>query len=365
MIQIDTNIPLKELTSFKVGGPADYFVVVKTVDDVVRVLDYARERSIEVLVLGGGSNIVMSDSGFRGLVMYMQISGFQIVEENSDQVLVQISSGENWDKVVDTAVQNGWWGIENLSHIPGSMGAFAVQNVGAYGQDASQVVEYVEAIEVATGQLRRFSKDECNFRYRASIFNKEHKAKYVIVNTVLKLSKVPKPNLSYADLAKRFESTTATLPNIRKAIVEIRNKKFPFPTDATNGSAGSFFKNTILTEEQFKLTYQKIKGSISEEVAEKFLANKRSADVSGMVKVSSAFLVDICGLKGEKHGGVIVNIEQPLVIRNTGTATAKDILGLMKKIRSEVYKKTGVFLENEPELIGFTPNELADALEFS
>ena len=362
MINIDKNILLKEFTTFRVGGPADYFTVVKSAEDLHEALSYARDQKLSVLILGGGSNLVISDAGFRGLVVYIQIPGYKILNESDTGVVVDIASGENWDRVVNTAVQNGWWGIENLSHIPGSMGGFAVQNVGAYGQDASQVVDSVNVVEIATGALKVFKGTECEFGYRASIFNRKFKGQFVIVSTVLKLSKIPKPNLKYDDLAKRFSNSNPSLGEIRSAVIEIRDKKFPFPTGLDNGSAGSFFKNAILTSQEFEALIEKVKSGfspgISDQAVSKLLEQKSRSQSPDQIKISSALLIDICELKGMQVGGVIVNPPQPLVLKNTGTAKASDVLDLMKKVRTVVFEKTGVVLLNEPELVGFSEDEV-------
>lgn len=368
MIQIKQKIHLKEFTTFKIGGVADYFAAVHTVEDLKEALNFSREENLKVLVLGGGSNMLISDSGFRGLVVYMQIQGLQIISEDQSSIKIRIASGENWDTVVETAVQNGWWGIENLSHIPGSAGAFAVQNVGAYGQDASQVVESVQAISVSTGQQHSFTAAECQFGYRSSIFNRLHKGEYVITHTTLFLSKAAKPNLSYKDLAAALLSPLSPqqpgLADIRKAVISIRDKKFPYPKDATNGSAGSFFKNVLLDKNQFERLSTSIKNNFDDSVQQRWQALSIRESAEG-IKVSSAFLLDICGFKGAQVGGARVNQNQPLVLMNTGKATANEVLELAGKIRKEVFSKTAVSLEPEPEFIGFSEGELDQYLKIN
>jgi UDP-N-acetylmuramate dehydrogenase len=234
----EENVPLGPMTTFKVGGVARFFVRVQNVEELSEALMFAKVRNLPVFVLGGGSNIVISDKGFDGLVITLGMVGNEVVYETDDEVLVRVGSGEAWDDVVWFASMKKFWGIENLSHIPGNVGAFVVQNVGAYGQEASQVVDIVEVYDRQTGEVSAISNSECKFDYRSSIFNRDHKGRYVVLSLTLKLSKKPKPNLSYLDLSefmKKF-ALEETLENIRHAVITIRDEKFPYPVGAKGGN---------------------------------------------------------------------------------------------------------------------------------
>ena len=351
--------------------------------DALEAFGFAKEKGIKTFVLGGGSNVLVSDEGFDGLVIRVVNKGVEVLSEipplappkiggEDGAVLLKVASGEAWDDVVKLAVQSGWWGIENLSHIPGSTGAIAVQNVGAYGQEAGRVIESVTVFDKETGAVKNLKNKDCGFAYRQSIFNSSGKGKYIIFDIVFKLSKSAAPNLEYRDLKNYFGpqrtlsvASNATSPpkgesnkvlslsEIRKAIIYIRDKKFPFPVEAKNGNAGSFFKNIILTGKK----YQEVKIRVNKafgKVAVDGLENKKNVVNSEKIKVSAAFLIELCGLKNLQSGGAAINQNQPLVIINqTGTATAKDVLNLAGQIKREVLSKTGIELKFEPELIGF------------
>jgi UDP-N-acetylmuramate dehydrogenase len=366
MIQIKENIKLADYTTFHIGGPADYFCVVEDFGEIREALDFAKQKNIPVLILGGGSNVLISDEGFRGLVMHVVNPGFEMIEEDDSSVLVIVGSGEVWDNVVKTTVEKGWWGIENLSHIPGLMGGFAVQNVGAYGQEASQVVLSVTALDMSDNSLCTFKNSECNFTYRKSIFNTTEKGKYIILQTVIRLSKTPKPNVSYGDVSGYFQNKNIISPTqeqIREAIIEIRNKKFPFPKEVKGGNAGSFFRGPLLDEDSFA----KMKGQIIEtfgaEAGNKLQSMESRLKVPQGYKTPFAFILDLCGVKGFQMGGAQVNSSQPSIILNaTGQASARDVIELFKKVQKQVYKKLGVHFEIEPELVGFAALDIHDII---
>ena len=249
-MEIKENIKLAPYTTFKIGGPAKFLGVVKDQFDALQAFEFAKDKSLATLVLGGGSNLLISDDGFEGLVMKVENRGIEILNQNENQVLLKVASGEVWDEVVKFAVQNGWWGIENLSHIPGSTGAIAVQNVGAYGQEAKNVIESVTVFDRQTGQITSIDNAGCGFSYRSSIFNTAYKGRYIIFYINFILQKNGQPNLSYRDLQKKFNGQNPSLQEIRQAVTEIRDTKFPFPTEAKKGNAGSFFKNPILAKEE-------------------------------------------------------------------------------------------------------------------
>lgn len=356
-MKFEENVKLAPYTTFKIGGEASFFCVVKNQFDAQEAFEFAKEKNLETFVLGGGSNLVVSDNGFKGLVMKVEGSGIEIVSENETEILLKVSAGENWDKVVEFTVKNNWWGLENLSHIPGSTGAIAVQNVGAYGQEAKNIIKSVGVYDMQNHTINVIEARECKFEYRKSIFNKQEKGRYIIFDVTFKLSKTPQPILNYRDLQNKFLGAIPTLDEIRKTIIETRDKKFPFPNSAKKGNAGSFFKNPILKPREYGILKTTIASVFGEEKA---LALETKIFLEkNQIKVPAAFLLDICGLKNLEHEGAVINENQPLVIVNSsGEAKAESVLELASKVLKKVHSQTGILLKIEPELLGFTEGEL-------
>jgi UDP-N-acetylmuramate dehydrogenase len=358
MLDFKKDISFKELTTFAIGGPASLFVDVKDEAELSEALVYAKQERLQVLVMGGGSNMLVSDNGFNGLVIRLLNKGIDEVGKDQSSVQLSVASGEVWDDVAAYAAAHNYWGIENLSHIPGRMGAFAVQNVGAYGQEASQVVEEIEAYDREEGKLVVLTGAECHFGYRKSIFNSEAKGKYVILRTKLRLSLVAEPMLKYPDLQRRFEGVIPTIQEIREFIIETRNKKFPFPTSAVNGNSGSFLKNFTINEAEYEELRKRFEEHFPDKVQRLEELRNRFLNPNG-IKVPTAFLVETCGLKGMEVGGAKINPAQPVVIINaSGQAKAVDVLSLVKEVRRPIREKLGLHVYTEPEIIGFEAAEL-------
>ncbi|MBU1038895.1 UDP-N-acetylmuramate dehydrogenase [Patescibacteria group bacterium] len=360
MIKVQENYSLAPLTTFKIGGPARFFIEISSAAELVEALSFAKDNNLKILLIGGGSNMLVSDSGFKGLVISINILGINKIKEGLNFVEIKAGAGEIWDKVVDYAVSNNYWGIENLSYIPGKMGAFAVQNVGAYGQEASQVVTVVEAYDSQTNQVVLLTNKQCGFAYRTSVFNTLDKGRYFILQVLLRLSKIYRPNISYPDLQKVFANQdNIELSAIRQTIINVRNKKFPYPyTAGAKGSAGSFFKNFLLKPTEYTSLEKNIAANLAGALPE--LRRIKNKFPSGdLIKIPTAFILEICGIKGLTVGGAKVNHNQPLVILNdNNTTTAANVLLLVKKIRQIVKQTTGLSLQPEPSLIGFESAEL-------
>jgi len=355
-LEIQENISLARHTSFGIGGPARFYVEIKTIADIERALEFSREHKVPYLVLGGGSNILVSDQGYLGLVMHIVPKGMKMTKLNAREVELKVSAGEIWDEVVEFAVLNNLWGIENLSAIPGLAGGLPVQNVGAYGQEASQVVKEVYAFDIENKQAIILQKSDCGFAYRQSIFNSSHKGKYIILGYTLQLSLEPKPNTSYKDVTEYLVGKEINLKSIREAIIAIREKKLPDPKKI--GSAGSFFKNLELTKSQYQQLVDVVSTKFGEEV---YIALSVVVRVSSEYKkVPTAFVIDkLLGCKGMRVGGAKIYEHQALVIVNeTGRATAQDVLTLFKTIRSRAHNEFGLEILPEPNMIGFTKAEL-------
>jgi UDP-N-acetylmuramate dehydrogenase len=355
--------PLKPYTTFKIGGPAGYFVCTASREDFRGALALAARQGLPLFVLGGGSNILVSDRGYRGVVVHPVGRGMGVGHEDTASVTLEVEAAETWDDVVAHAVERNWGGIENLSHIPGQAGAALVQNIGAYGQQVSDVLESVEVMDTRTGSVEVLGANACGFGYRRSIFNTGARGKLLILRLRLRLAKQARPQLNYPDVKAYFRDRSEhepSLAEIRRAIITIRDRKFPFPRQERGGNAGSFFKNLSLTAEEFAGLRANFQRNLSlwelgrlDEIRKRFASSER-------IKIPTAFLIEICGLKGQRVGGAEVNEAQPLVLLNQGGATAQDVMALAKHIRRTVHARTGMTLPVEPELVGFTDKEIAD-----
>jgi UDP-N-acetylmuramate dehydrogenase len=355
--------PLKPYTTFKIGGPARFFVCAAGEDDFRAALSLAAQNDLPLFVLGGGSNILVSDRGFAGVVVHPVRRGIKILHEDAGRATLEVNAGEAWDDVVRYAVEQDCWGIENLSHIPGQAGAVLVQNIGAYGQQVSEVTESVEVMEIKTGALRVLSAGECGFGYRRSIFNTASRGHFIIVKLTLQLGKCGRPKLDYPDLRAYFSGRSLEQPSlaeIRQAIITIRDRKIPFPHEERGGNAGSFFKNLTLTEREYTRLQVNIERNFSSQELARLEEIRKRFPQSDQIKIPTAFLIEICGLKGHRIGGAQVNELQPLVLLNLGGATAQDVIALAKHVRRTVHARTGMILSIEPELVGFAAQEIAD-----
>jgi UDP-N-acetylmuramate dehydrogenase len=361
MINLSFGVPLKKYTTFKIGGPATAFAEIGDPAELPELISYASSEEWPMLVLGGGSNLLVSDRGYEGLILHISNKGIEQRDENEQDVLLRVGSGEVWDKVVKYAVDKELWGIENLSRIPGRMGAFAVQNVGAYGPEAKDVVVEVEVYDLKENEFKVLSNEECRFSYRKSIFNTTEKGRYIIFNTTIRLSRVAKPNIGYPDVKKRFDGIESpAIADIRQAIKEIRDAKFPFPEESVEGNAGSFFKNSVIDQEQYEDLLAHFRKNLPHFV-ERLEQIRHKFPTAEGIKIPSAFIMEVCELKGFTMGNVQLNPTQPVVVLNkNGNASSQEVLTLVKEVRRIVVEKTGLHLYTEPEFIGFTANDLVE-----
>lgn len=336
MITLCREYPLLKHNTFGIAAKARFFVEFSSEDEL---LDYLAGGFKEnFLVIGGGSNLLFVND-FNGTVFHSAITGIEVVAENEHDVLLRVGSGVNWDELVAYCVEHGWYGMENLSLIPGEAGASAVQNVGAYGVEAGELIETVEAVAVANAEKRLFTRDECRFAYRYSIFKAEEKGRNIITYVTYRLKKKAPFKLSYGNLKEKVEELGGeTLENVRKAVCEIREAKLPDP--AKTGSAGSFFMNPV----------------VSSDVAEKLIAQYPSMPhyplQSGDVKLSAGWMIEQCGWKNAPHEHVGVYPHQALVVVNLGGATGKEVVDFAAEVVASVYEKFGVRLNMEVNVIG-------------
>jgi UDP-N-acetylmuramate dehydrogenase len=357
-MKILENIQLKNFTSMYVGGPARYFIEVKSREDLLEALNFSKEKKLPYFILGGGSNVLVSDSGFSGVVMKMCILGKKAVSETDKYVDYEVNAGENWDNFVKFAVNKNLYGIENMSHVPGTVGASVIQNIGCYGQEVSTSVVSVRAINVLTLEFTTFQKNDLLFSYRKSRFNDAlvDKGKWVVTSVTFRLQKFGLLNMNYGDIKKYFSENKNISPNlktIRKAIIKIRDNKFPFPDSPKHGTAGSFWNVPVVQEKTYLKVIKKLREKGFEKKAEEMLNNKSVFTVDQGYKLAPGLFVETLGFKGKSFGGAKVLEKHAGIINNfTGKAKALDVFKLSKEIIDSVQKQFGIQMKIEPELVG-------------
>jgi UDP-N-acetylmuramate dehydrogenase len=348
---LQENISLAPLTTFRVGGPARYFVEAKTSADVQEAVAFAHANHLLLFVLGGGSNLVVADSGWPGLVLKIAIAGIERRPGENDEgkVIFDAGAGESWDRFVSHAVVAQCAGVECLSGIPGSVGGTPVQNVGAYGQEVSQTIESVEVLDLRDNQIRELCNEACVFAYRSSIFNTSERGRFIILRVTYALAPGGEPELAYADLKRHFEGreTPPNLAETREAVRHIRALKgmLIVPGDPDCQSAGSFFKNPVLKPAQHE--------DLKKRAAAKGFTIPSYPALETKKKVSAAWLVERSGFtRGYGFGHVGISSKHALAIVNRGGATAAEVIALKDQIQQRVEEIWGVRLEPEPVFVG-------------
>jgi UDP-N-acetylmuramate dehydrogenase len=343
------NVPLAPLTTLKVGGPARFFIEASSTAEVSEAVQWSSKQNLPLFVLGGGSNLVVADSGWPGLVLKMAITG---VEERSHdgKLLFDAGAGEEWDKLVARAASRNCAGIECLSGIPGSVGGTPVQNVGAYGQEVAETIESVLVFDLRHSQVQELCSEACGFNYRTSIFNTTERGRFIILRVTYALEAEGKPRMQYADLKKYFAGwgESPTLAQVRDAVRTIRASKGMLIAagDEDCRSAGSFFKNPVLSDREFQ--------DLSVRAAAKNLQIPSYPALDAMKKISAAWLVEHSGFsKGYGRGPVGISRKHALAIVNRGDATAADVVAFKEQIQQRVEDIWGIHLEPEPVFVGF------------
>ena len=338
---------LSNFTTLKVGGPAQKIVHAHTEDELVEFVKAADKAGEQVLILGGGSNLLISDAGFAGTVIRVESKGNALDYDACSGGMIEVSAGEDWDKFVALTIEKGFADLESLSGIPGTIGGAPIQNIGAYGHEVSETIARVKAYDRTKGEITTFTNEQCRFSYRNSVFKAEA-GRYVILNVAFQLRKGEQSlPITYAELAKFLSvniGDRAPVVEVRKAILQLRGRKGMLidAGDVNSNSAGSFFVNPILNKE----------------IADKLPADApRWPQTDGRIKTSAAWLMEHAGVnKGEKLAGAQISNKHVLALTNSGDATAGDIVELAKMARAKVFEKFGVKLEAEVQLVGLDLN---------
>ncbi|MDX1618522.1 MAG: UDP-N-acetylmuramate dehydrogenase [Balneolaceae bacterium] len=339
--ELKKNHSLKAYNTLGVEARASRFASIESEEQLTGFLAGPGQGGGDLFVLGGGSNVLFVGN-YEGTVLHIAIEGIEVVREDTDHVWIRAGAGENWHRTVQYCVKQGWGGIENLSLIPGTVGAAPIQNIGAYGVELREVFDSLSAIHIESAEKRFFDRQACRFGYRDSIFKNELKGEYIITTVTLRLSKVPELNTSYGAIRSKLLEKGIDRPTVRDisdVVIEIRNSKLPNPNDL--GNAGSFFKNPMIKRERYeelKRRYPEIPGYPSED--------------GEQVKVPAGWLIEETGWKGKRVGNTGTYRQQALVIVNHGGATGAEIFQLAEQIRNSVRETFGIDLVPEVNIIG-------------
>lgn len=336
MVELKHNISLKPFNTFGIDVQTESFV---EINSIVKLQEILKNNQKEILILGGGSNILFTKN-FDGLLIKNNIKGIELVNDNENEVILKVGAGENWHDFVMYCVSKNYAGLENLSLIPGTVGASPMQNIGAYGVEVKESIISVEALNIKDGTIRNFSNAECEFDYRSSIFKTSQKGKYFITSVVFQLSKKPTINSSYGaieDELKIMGVVNPTIQDISKAVINIRSSKLPNPNEL--GNSGSFFKNPVVSISKKNL------------LLEKYPSIPHYLQNDGSFKIAAGWLIETCGWKGKRVDNYGVHTKQALVIVNYGGATGKQILHFSEEIIQSVKSTFDIELEREVNIV--------------
>lgn len=346
-MQILENISLRQYNTFRIDVHTRFFSVFRQLDELADWTD--KNPRLQNLILGGGSNILFTED-FDGAVLKNEIMGIEEIGEDEDYVYIQAGAGENWHSFVQYCIHRNWGGLENLSLIPGTVGAAPIQNIGAYGVELREVFNSLNAYHLKDKKIHYFTAGDCDFGYRQSVFKKQLKGQCVILNVTFKLRKKPVLNTAYGAVLQELEKMQVKELNIQsvaQAVINIRSSKLPDP--AVIGNAGSFFKNPEVPLLQFK-SLEKDYCGIPHYPVKKY-PDAKDGNHNGLVKLAAGWLIEQCGWKGYRRGDAGVHEKQSLVLVNHGNATGKEIYDLSENILQSVYLKFGILLEREVNII--------------
>lgn len=337
-----TDYSLKSLHTFGMDVRTAHFVEYTSVDELEALLVRMQSEweTLPWLHMGGGSNLLFTSDYYQGVILHSAIKGWQVVDEDEECVHLRVGAGVVWDELIAYTVAQGWGGMENLSLIPGEVGASAVQNIGAYGMEAKDLIETVDTIEIATGTSRTFACEECGYAYRQSVFKSELKGKFVVTHVTYRLQKNPVFHLDYGNIRAELErmGEGISLDTIRRAVIRIRESKLPDPQ--VMGNAGSFFMNPIVPR------------AVMEHIREAYPQMPFYEVDTERVKIPAGWMIEQCGWKGRALGRAAVHDKQALVLVNLGGATGREIIALSDAVRHDVKEKFGVDIHPEVNFIG-------------
>jgi len=336
-MEVYRNFSLKKYNTFGIEAFAKYFVAPSNISELENILRDVDFKSESKLILGSGSNMLFINN-FDGIVIHPGIMGKSLVTENKDEIIIKANAGENWDELVEWTVEKGFGGLENLSLIPGTVGACPIQNIGAYGVEVADCIDKVEVMDISSCKIKEFTNADCKFGYRNSIFKSQFKNQTIITAVYFKLSKNPTLKTHYGSVEDELKKMgEISLSNVRKAIINIRESKLPNPIEIPN--AGSFFKNPMISAEHAAL--------LKQEFPEISSYKTETSDV----KLAAGWMIDYLGWKGKTLGGAGVHEKQALVLVNKNNATGDQIIKLAEKIKENVFQTFGVKLEFEVNII--------------
>lgn len=334
---MEKDYSLKKINSFGIDVSTNYYLPIHKSEELHTFLKSDLNKTLPVFILGGGSNVLFTGD-FQGVILHAQMKGIHLVSETKDHCMLEVAAGENWDEFVNYCVEKNFHGIENLSLIPGFVGASPIQNIGAYGAEVSDVIAKVNGIDLSDGSSKTFDTSECQFGYRDSIFKRELKNRFFITSVVFNLFKKANFRLDYGNLSEEVKSLgDITLKNIRLAVINIRNSKLPDPL--VTGNAGSFFKNPVISTDLF------------EKIQKEYPQVPSFPASPGFIKIPAGWLIERCGWKGKTLGNTGVHDKQALIIVNKGNATGREIFDLSEKILKSVQSAFGITLEREVNVI--------------
>ncbi len=339
MVRIQENFSLKHLNTFGIEAKAKYYAEINSISDLQELISNKIYSDSEKLIVGGGSNMLFTKD-FNGLVLKNNLKGIEVIKEDADFVEVRSAAGEVWHDFVMWCIDKNYGGLENLSLIPGCVGASPMQNIGAYGVEIKDVFSELEAYEVATGKKQVFNKVQCKFGYRESVFKHEQKNRFIITSVTFRLSKKPKVNTSYGAISSELEAMGVKEPGIKEvsqAVINIRSSKLPDPK--VIGNAGSFFKNPEVDKNVYRNLKIRFSGLVAYEME------------NGKYKLAAGWLIEKAGLKGYVDGNAAVHDKQALVLVNKGNATGSEVYALSEHILQAVFNKFGITLEREVNII--------------
>ena len=335
-MDIKKNHSLKNYNSFGIEVKSRYFCQIKNNEQIQALLEWYDNTDIPLLLLGGGSNILFKQD-YQGMTAVIASKGIDIIEEDEKYTYIKVAAGENWHQFVRWCVENNYAGLENLSLIPGTVGAAPMQNIGAYGVELADHLYQLEAIELCSGKIKNFTQQQCRFAYRDSFFKSIAFGQYLIQSIIIRSPKKPQWKIDYAGIKDALKGQEINAKNISNSIIALRQSKLPDP--AIIGNAGSFFKNPLLNKKKYQALKQQHPTLPSYPQA------------NGLIKTSAAWLIDQCGWKGKRKGNAGVYQKHALVLINYGNATGQEIIELANDIIKSVEDKFGIKLEAEPRII--------------